>query len=84
MKKYVLFVLTLVFWVVETQCFASPQIQIGNTPPQNVEVDGKVESTDVQVGKPFTLDLSLKVPYGWFVEWNDFATDTLSEQLDII
>ncbi len=51
---------------------------------QNVEVEGKVESKDVQVGKPFTLDLSLKVPYGWFVEWNDFAIDTLSEQLDII
>ena len=51
---------------------------------QNVEVEGKVESKDVQVGKPFTLDLSLKVPYGWFVEWNDFAVDTLSEQLDII
>lgn len=84
MKKYVLFVLTLLFWVVETQCFASPQIQIGNNLSQNVEVDGKVESTDVQVGKPFTFDLSLKVPYGWFVEWNDFASDTLSEQLDII
>ena len=51
---------------------------------QNVEVEGKVESTEVQVGKPFTLDLSLKVPYGWFVEWNDFAIDTLSEQIDII
>ena len=51
---------------------------------QNVEVEGKVESKDVKVGKPFTLDLSLKVPYGWFVEWNDFAIDTLSEQLDII
>ncbi len=51
---------------------------------QNVEVEGKVESKDVQVGKPFTLDLSLKVPYGWFVEWNDFAIDTLSEQIDII
>ena len=51
---------------------------------QNVEVEGKVESTVVQVGKPFTLDLSLKVPYGWFVEWNDFAIDTLSEQIDII
>ena len=84
MKKYVLFVLTLLIWAVETQCFASPQIQIGNNLPQDVEVEGKVESTDVQVGKPFTLDLSLKVPYGWFVEWNDFATDTLSEQLDII
>ena len=84
MKKYVLFVLTLLFWVVETQCFASPQIQIGDNPPQNVEVEGKVNDTKVQVGKPFTLDLSLKVPYGWFVEWNDFAIDTLSEQLDII
>ena len=51
---------------------------------QNVEVEGKVESTEVQVGKPFTLDLNLKVPYGWFVEWNDFAIDTLSEQIDII
>ena len=51
---------------------------------QNVEVEGKVKSTDVQVGKPFTLDLSLKVPYGWFVEWNDFAQDGLSEQIDII
>ena len=84
MKKYVLIVLTLLFWVVETQCFASPQIQIGDNPPQNVEVEGKVDTTTVQVGKPFTLDLSLKVPYGWFVEWNDFAIDTLSEQLDII
>lgn len=51
---------------------------------QNVEVEGKVEDQNVQVGKPFTLDLSLKVPYGWFVEWNDFAQDGLSEQIDII
>ena len=51
---------------------------------QQVEVEGKVSDTKVQVGKPFTLDLSLKVPYGWFVEWNDFMTDTLSEQIDII
>ena len=51
---------------------------------QNVEVEGKVNDTKVQVGKPFTLDLGLKVPYGWFVEWNDFAIDTLSEQIDII
>lgn len=51
---------------------------------QNVEVEGKVEDKNVQVGKPFTLDLSLKVPYGWFVEWNDFAQDTLSEQIDIL
>ena len=71
MKKYVLFLMTV---------FAL----FGGLKAQQVEVDGKVESTDVQVGKPFTLDLSLKVPYGWFVEWNDFATDTLSEQLDII
>ena len=81
MKKYVLLMLALMAFVVETQCFASPQI---NVIPQNVEVEGKVNSTDVQVGKPFTLDLSLKVPYGWFVEWNDFAIDTLSEQIDII
>ena len=71
MKKYVLFLMAT---------FAL----LGGLKAQNVEVEGKVESTDVQVGKPFTLDLSLKVPYGWFVEWNDFAIDTLSEQLDII
>ena len=57
---------------------------LGGLKAQNVEAEGKVNSTDVQVGKPFTLDLSLKVPYGWFVEWNDFAIDTLSEQIDII
>ena len=51
---------------------------------QNVEVEGKVNDKNVQVGKPFTLDLSLKVPYGWFVEWNDFSQDALSEQIDII
>ena len=56
----------------------------GDLKAQNVEVEGKVESMEVQVGKPFTLDLSLKVPYGWFVEWNDFAIDTLSEQIDIL
>ena len=71
MKKYVLFLMA-VFTL------------LGGLKAQDVEVEGKVESKDVQVGKPFTLDLSLKVPYGWFVEWNDFATDTLSEQLDII
>jgi len=56
----------------------------GGLKAQNVEVEGKVNDKNVQVGKPFTLDLSLKVPYGWFVEWNDFAIDTLSEQIDII
>ena len=71
MKKYVLFLMA---------AFAL----LGGLKAQDVEVEGKVESTDVQVGKPFTLNLSLKVPYGWFVEWNDFTTDTLSEQLDII
>ncbi len=57
---------------------------MGGLTAQNIEIEGKVESEDVQVGKPFTLDLSLKVPYGWFVEWNDFAIDTLFAQLDII
>ena len=71
MKKYVLFLMAVL-------------ALLGGLKAQDVEVEGKVESTDVQVGKPFTLNLSLKVPYGWFVEWNDFTTDTLSEQLDII
>ena len=71
MKKYVLFLMAVFFL-------------LGGLRAQEVEVEGKVESTEVQVGKPFTLDLSLKVPYGWFVEWNDFAIDTLSGQLDII
>ena len=71
MKKYVLILMST---------FAL----LGGLNAQNVEVEGKVDNTKVQVGKPFTLDLSLKVPYGWFVEWNDFAIDTLSEQLDII
>ncbi len=82
MKKYVLLALLVVAMAVETQCLASPQI-VANR-PQNVEVEGKVNDTKVQVGKPFTLDLSLKVPYGWFVEWNDFSNDTLTEQIDII
>ena len=71
MKKYVLF---LIMALLATTAVKA----------QQVEVEGKVESTKVQVGKPFTLDLSLKVPYGWFVEWNDFAIDTLSEQIDIL
>ena len=71
MKKYVLILMAM---------FAL----LGGLNAQNVEVEGKVDNTKVQVGKPFTLDLSLKVPYGWFVEWNDFAIDTLSEHLDII
>ena len=71
MRRYILFLMaTFAFF--------------GGLKAQNVEVEGKVIDTKVQVGKPFTLDLSLKVPYGWFVEWNDFTTDTLSEQLDII
>ena len=71
MKKYVLFLI----WALLSTAVVKAQ---------QVEVEGKVESTKVQVGKPFTLDLSLKVPYGWFVEWNDFAIDTLSEQIDIL
>ena len=71
MKRYVLFLMT---------CLAIASGLMA----QQVEVEGKVADTKVQVGKPFTLDLSLKVPYGWFVEWNDFAQDTLSEQIDIL
>lgn len=71
MKRYVLFLMA---------CFAFASGLMA----QQVEVEGKVADTKVQVGKPFTLDLSLKVPYGWFVEWNDFAQDTLSEQIDIL
>ena len=81
MKRYILLGLMVIAMAVETRFIASPTM---TNPPDNVEVEGKVESTNVQVGKPFTLDLSLKVPYGWFVEWNDFAIDTLSGQLDII
>ena len=82
MKRYILLGLMVIGKAVETQCFASPQTEVAL--PQNVEVEGKVESKDVQVGKPFTLDLSLKVPYGWFVEWNDFAQNALSDQIDIV
>ena len=82
MKRNILLGLMVVAMAVGMRCFASPQND-GHS-PQNVEVEGKVASQDVQVGKPFTLDLSLKVPYGWFVEWNDFAQDTLSEQIDIL
>jgi len=57
---------------------------LGSLKAQNVEAEGKVESKDVKVGKPFTFDLSLKVPYGWYVEWNDFSIDSLSEQINII
>ena len=71
MKRYILFLMA---------CFAF----VGGLMAQQVEVEGTVTDTKVQVGKPFTLDLSLKVPYGWFVEWNEFAQDTLSEQIDIL
>ena len=82
MKRYILLGLMAVALAVETQCFAS--LQNDGFSPQNVEVEGRVNDKNVQVGKPFTLDLSLKVPYGWFVEWNDFTQDALSEQIDII
>ncbi|MBR4391602.1 MAG: hypothetical protein IKT08_05815 [Bacteroidales bacterium] len=51
---------------------------------QQVEVDAKVQDESVAVGKPFSLDLMMKVPYGYYVEWNEFATDTLSAQIDIL
>jgi len=51
---------------------------------QEVEVNAKVQDTAVAVGKPFSLDLSMKVPYGYYVEWNDFAQESLSEQIDIL
>ena len=81
MKRYILLGLMVIAMAVETRFIASPTM---TNPPQDVEAEGKVNDTKVQVGKPFTLDLSLKVPYGWFVEWNDFAIDTLSVQIDII
>lgn len=51
---------------------------------QSVEVSAKLQDEHVTVGKPFSLDLMMKVPYGYYVEWNEFATDTLSEQIDIL
>lgn len=51
---------------------------------QDVEVSAKVQDDHVAVGKPFSLDLTMKVPYGYYVEGNAFATDTLSAQIDIL
>ena len=57
---------------------------LGTATAQDVEVTAKVQDDHVAVGKPFSLDLTMKVPYGYYVEWNEFATDTLSEQIDIL
>ena len=57
---------------------------IGLASAQEVEVKAEVQNDTVAVGKPFTLDLMMKVPYGYYVEWNAFATDTLSEHIDIL
>jgi hypothetical protein len=57
---------------------------LGVTVAQNVEASAKVQEEQIAVGKPFTLDLTLKAPYGSVVEWNGFVTDTLSEQIDIL
>ena len=57
---------------------------MGIASAQQVEVNAEVQDDHVAVGKPFSLDLMMKVPYGYYVEWNDFATDTLSEQIDIL
>ena len=57
---------------------------LGAATAQDVEVTAKVQDDHVAVGKPFSLDLTMKVPYGYYVEWNEFATDTLSEQIDIL
>lgn len=51
---------------------------------QSLEATAKVQDDHVTVGKPFTLDLMLKAPYGTVVEWNPFITDTLSAQIDIL
>ena len=51
---------------------------------QDIEAKATIASSDVQVGKPFTVDLTLKVPYGYFVEWNAFDMESLSDQIDII
>ena len=57
---------------------------MGLASAQEVETKAQVLYDTVAVGKPFTLDLMMKVPYGYYVEWNAFATDTLSEQIDIL
>ena len=51
---------------------------------QNFDATAKVQDEQVSVGKPFTVDLTLKAPYGSVVEWNPFITDTLSAQIDIL
>lgn len=70
MKKCILFVMACCCWL-----FASAQ---------NIEVSGEVDDANVSVGKPFDLNLHLKVPYGYYVEWNEFAGDALSDQIDIL
>ena len=56
----------------------------GMASAQQVEVSAKAQDESVAVGKPFSLDLTMKVPYGYYVEWNEFANDTLSAQIDIL
>ena len=71
MKRWILMIVVLLGWAVTASA-------------QEVEVSAQVKETTVAVGKPFSLDLTMKVPYGYYVEWNDFSRDTLSEQIDIL
>ena len=56
----------------------------GRTMAQDVEVSAKVQDNHVAVGQPFSLDLTMKVPYGYYVEWNNFSKESLSDQIDIL
>ena len=69
------------------RCFLTISLLLalmGSAAAQNVEATAKVQDEQVSVGKPFALDLTLKVPYGTVVEWNPFLADTLSAQVDIL
>lgn len=71
MKRWILMIGMMLGWLL-------------TLPAQEVEVSAKVQDPNVAVGKPFPLDLTLKAPYGYYVEWNEFETNTLSDQIDII
>lgn len=51
---------------------------------QEISVSAHVSSEQIQAGRPFQYEITMKAPYGYFIDWAGYLADTMSSEVEVL
>lgn len=51
---------------------------------QEIAVSAHVSTEQIQAGKPFQYEITMKAPYGYFIDWGGYLADTMSSNVEVL